>query len=185
MTLQAEVYSKAVELLSRREHSRQELTQKLTTRFTRAPSAGAKPDAGQCSDAELNILIAAVCERLEHQGYLSDQRFAESYVNARSKKGFGRLRVLNELQQKGVAGDLAEATVSALMGSTEASRQLFVAWQKKFGKPPEDYKERARQQRFLMYRGFSAAEIDKLFQKLASQPTDSNSEDVHALTKLE
>lgn len=176
MTLHANVYSKAVELLSRREHSRQELTQILTTRFTRGSSADAESDAERCAGAEINILIDAVCERLQHQGYLSDQRFAESYVNARSKKGFGRLRVLHELQQKGVAGEIAEATVATLMGSPEASQQLFVVWQKKFGKPPEDYKERARQHRFLMYRGFSAAEIDKLFQKLASQPTDLNSE---------
>ena len=80
----AEVYNKALDLLSRREHSRKELYLKLTKRFE--------------SKEDINLTL----DRLEEKNLLSDSRFAEEYVQARREKGFGPIKISAELEKRGV-----------------------------------------------------------------------------------
>lgn len=40
--------------------------------------------------------------------------------------------------------------------------RALVLWKRKFGEPPEDYKERAKQIRFLASRGFTFKTIEKV-----------------------
>ena len=40
--------------------------------------------------------------------------------------------------------------------------RALVLWKRKFGEPPEDYKERAKQIRFLASRGFTFKPIEKV-----------------------
>ena len=80
----AEIYNKALDLLSRREHSRKELYLKLTKRFE--------------SKEDINFNL----DRLEEKNLLSDSRFAEEYVQARRKKGFGPIKISAELEKRGV-----------------------------------------------------------------------------------
>ena len=82
----AEIYNKALDLLSRREHSRKELYLKLTKRFE--------------SKEDINFNL----DRLEEKNLLSDSRFAEEYVQARRKKGFGPIKISAELEKRGVNG---------------------------------------------------------------------------------
>ena len=107
----AEIYNKALDLLSRREHSRKELYLKLTKRFE--------------SKEDINFNL----DRLEEKNLLSDSRFAEEYVQARRKKGFGPIKISAELEKRGVNDslisneinkfddweDLAELSVTELM----------------------------------------------------------------------
>ena len=79
----AEIYNKALDLLSRREHSRKELYLKLTKRFE--------------SKEDINLNL----DRLEEKNLLSDSRFAEEYVQARRKKGFGPIKISAELEKRG------------------------------------------------------------------------------------
>ena len=79
----AEIYNKALDLLSRREHSRKELYLKLTKRFE--------------SKEDINLNL----DRLEEKNLLSDSRFAEEYVQARRKKALVQLRSQQSLR-KGV-----------------------------------------------------------------------------------
>jgi regulatory protein len=130
----------ALDLLARREHSRRELTRKLGAR-------------GFSDD-----MIASALDGLERSGALAEARFTESFVRTRVAKGQGPARIRAELKQRGVAdadadGALREAEVDWL--ATIRAVRL-----KRFGpEPPRDYRERARQARFLEYRGFDGEQI--------------------------
>jgi regulatory protein len=86
---------------------------------------------------------------------VSEDRLAEAYVSERLRKGFGPLRVRQELRNKG----LSDAQIDPhLVLSDDEWRDLIAAvHDKKYGSAPaSDPKERARRARFLEYRGFPA-----------------------------
>jgi regulatory protein len=125
---------RALRLLSQREHSRKELEQKL------------KPHE------EMPGELAEALDFLAAKDFINEKRVVESVVNRRLSK-LGAARVRQELMAKGLpADDIAEA-VEAMRG-TELERALVV-WRKKFGAPPVDASERAKQVRFLVSRGFA------------------------------
>jgi regulatory protein len=126
---------RAIGLLARREHSRLELKQKLLFRG--------------CDGAELEALLnSLVTERLQ-----SDERFTEAYVYSRTHKGFGPLRIQAELRERGIEDGLVHRFLKR--DSSEWLEHARQQWRKRFGKAPGDFKERARQARFLQGRGFS------------------------------
>jgi len=126
--------SRALQLLSLREHSRLELERKLRQHETH--------------EGEL----AGALDALAARGFISDERVAESVLHRRAAK-LGASRVKAELQAKGLDEAVVREAVAALR-DTEAERAREV-WRKKFGQPPADAAERARQMRFLAARGFS------------------------------
>ena len=131
---------KAIAYLARREHSCLEIRQKLLS-------------SGYAED-----LAAAVVADLEMQGLVSDGRFAEAYARYRRLRGFGPVRIRMEMEQKGVASSTCQEVIN------QKGFDWFVHAEnmriKKFGiDPPVDYKERARQARFLQQRGFSSDQI--------------------------
>ena len=130
----------ALELLARREHSRRELTRKLAAR-------------GFTAD-----VVAAVLDDLERSGALAEARFADSFVRSRIAKGQGPQRIRAELAQRGID---AEAADQVLRGAdVDWLDTIRAVRAKRFGpQPPSDYEERARQARFLQYRGFDSAQI--------------------------
>jgi regulatory protein len=76
---------------------------------------------------------------------------------ARARGRYGPRRVLNDLKEKGLSADaLARAAGQLKQSELESA---FEVWRKRFGKPPEDLKDRARQARFLAGRGFSSEVI--------------------------
>lgn len=131
----------AMGLLARREHAYRELRQKLLKRY---------PDD--------STLVDVVLDQLQAENLQSDARFAEAYVAMRKRKGFGPQRIIQELRDKGVNGELANAEVFDEQNDwTEAA---FTSWSRKFtraaqGNTQRDLKEKAKQLRFLQYRGFS------------------------------
>lgn len=134
----------AMNLLARREHSAEELRQKLK----------------RYSDDE--SLIEQVVARLEADNLQSDERYVEAFVAMRKRQGKGPLRVQQELKQKGVAGELIAAYLdtsdSLWWDLAEEVRQ------RRFGsEQPADLKGKARQVRFLQYRGFTSEQIMGLF----------------------
>ena len=68
-----------------------------------------------------------------------------------------RIKVVQELKQKGFASDLI-ATQAELLKENEANRMQTV-WQKKFGAAPQNPAEKAKQMRFLASRGFATSTI--------------------------
>jgi regulatory protein len=134
----APLRQQALAALSRREHSRAELEQKL---------------ARKTDDAEE---LAKLLDEFEQNGWLSDERFAGSA--ARHRKGrFSQRFIVEELKQKGVTGETARTAVDALEQDDYAT--ALALWRQRFGTPPANQKEKARQVRFLQSRGFSFATI--------------------------
>jgi regulatory protein len=129
---------RALRLLARREHSRAELARKLET-------------AG-FSREEIVLLLDA----FEAKNWLSDQRFAESYV-ADHRARAGSIKLAYDLRQRGVPSSIIESVLNDSRDSElERAREI---WKKKFGSPPADAAEKARQLRFLRSRGFSSEVI--------------------------
>lgn len=133
------VRQEAVSLLSRREYSARELQQKLEATHP----------------AET---VSGVIESLQSQGLQSDERFAQVWVRHRLLQGYGPLRIQAELRQKGVASELIQQCLED--DSIDWFEQARQAHQRKFGqRPGREPREKARQMRFLQYRGFSGDQI--------------------------
>ena len=127
----------ALGLLARREHGRRELHGKLTQR-------GFAPE-----------VVAPVLDALEAEGSLSDARYARAFVHGRLERGWGVDRIRAELIRRGVEETWIEAALEETADEDDGYERLEAARRKKFGPDkPKDYKERARQARFLQYRGF-------------------------------
>ncbi|MFY1052407.1 recombination regulator RecX [Ectopseudomonas khazarica] len=133
----------AMDLLARREHGRVELTRKLRKR-------GAPQE-----------LIEAALQRLSEEGLLSEARYLESFVAYRARAGYGPQRIREELGQRGLErGDIDQALRESAIDWFESLRET---WQRKFaGQLPMDARERAKQGRFLAYRGYSLDMIGRL-----------------------
>lgn len=133
----------AMDLLARREHGRVELTRKLRSR-------GAADE-----------LIEAALDRLAEEGLLSEARYLEAFVGYRARAGYGPLRIREELTQRGLArSDIEQALRDSGIDWRE---QLEDTWRRKFaGELPVDARERARQGRFLSYRGYPLDLIGRL-----------------------
>jgi len=129
---------RALAMLARREHTRVEMTRKLS------PHSESPEQVEQLLDA------------LAARGWLSEARFAESRANTLARK-FGSRKIEYDLNSRGVSAEVVEQTVErALAQELENCR---AAWQRKFGALPQDASERGRQMRFLVGRGFSAEAV--------------------------
>jgi len=130
----------ALNWLSRREHTQAELRTKLAQR--------------DFSPAEIDTVLAT----LAAEGLVSDERFVESFIAARRRKGQGPVRIRMELQQHGLGAGLIDQHLDAR--GSEWVRLAREVRQKKFGAElPAEFADKARQMRFLEYRGFSSAQI--------------------------
>jgi len=128
---------RALQLLTRRDYSRAELQKKLA------------------AHAESAEELASVLDTLQGERLLSDHRYATQRVTARAGR-YGDARLKQELRLKGVSDDDIAAALPE--GGDETERCLAV-WQRKFGQPAQTPEERAKQMRFLQYRGFSSEAI--------------------------
>lgn len=138
-----DIRRKAMDLLARREHSVAELRRKLM-------------DKGYQKAA-----VDEQLQKLEGENLVSDQRFTESYVNYRSKKGFGPLRIKQELKEKGINEILARDYLNDAEFWRGLAKEVR---EKRFGRSlPRDYKDKAKQLRFLQYRGFNTDQLRGMF----------------------
>ncbi|HWT68227.1 MAG TPA: recombination regulator RecX [Pseudomonas sp.] len=132
----------AMDLLARREHGRVELTRKLRQR-------GAAPE-----------MIETALDRLTEEGLLSETRYLESFVSYRARSGYGPLRIREELGQRGLQRSDIELALREC--GIDWQMQLEDTWRRKFSELPLDARERAKQGRFLAYRGYSMEMISRL-----------------------
>ncbi len=134
----------AMNLLARREHSRKELDSKLRH---------------LTEDQER---VNEVLDRLENDQLLSDDRFVEAFIRSHINKGQGPMRISQELRQKGITDETISLALEAL--DVDWFEKAEFTRQKKFGsKLPQELKEKARQIRFLQYRGFPSGIVMELF----------------------
>lgn len=124
-------------MLARREYARAELAARLA-------ASGATRD-------EMESLL----DELQQLGLLSDARFAGALVRQKAASHATRA-IARELRERGVAKDV----VTAALAESGAGDELAAAqalWQRRFGRAPADDREKARQIRFLVSRGYPAA----------------------------
>ena len=114
------------------------------------PAAGA-PDAPDLERSDPEAAVDQLLDWLAVNKYLSETRFVESRVNARSRKQ-GALLIKLELARHGL---VLEPEQAATLRETEFARAQAL-WQRKFGEVAPDARLRAKQARFLAARGFAA-----------------------------
>ena len=135
-----EARKKAMDYLARREHSQHELCRKV-----------------EKFGFESNVALDAI-EQLGRDGLQSDRRFVEAFLQSRISQGKGPTRIRADLSQRGIPDAMIHEVLS------EVEQDWFAlakeTRQKKFGADvPEEFKEKARQMRFLQYRGFEPGQI--------------------------
>ncbi len=163
----ASLKASALRWLAMREHSRSELQTKLLRRARRI----AELESGSGEEAPTAPLtdVLALLDELQEKGLLSEERFVESRVHARAAR-FGNRRIESELGQHRLAMD---AQTAETLKANEPQR-AWAVWERRFGQAPTDAKERQRQTRFLMGRGFGGDAIRQVFQRLGRPADDSS-----------
>ena len=140
----------AMSWLARRDFARKELSDRLTRRFPQGE-------------------VGPVLDWLQAQRYIDDERFAEVFFRSRLERGHGPLRIRQDMRQKG----LEDQPIQACLDNTEVDFAVLASQvrQRRFGPPPlGDDKARARQLRFLQYRGFTG---EQCFAALEAVPLES------------
>jgi regulatory protein len=139
----------AIGLLARRDYGRAELARRLLHH-------GAMADE-----------VEAVLDEMTALGFLSDTRYAESLV--RQKQGrYAKRAIAHTLKERGLDRDTAEAALSTLETIDEAEEALTL-WRKRFNTPPQNERERNRQLRFLLSRGYSTTVAFKVLKTVRSE----------------
>ena len=137
------IYNKALDIISRREHSQKELTDKLLKKY------------------DIPEPVNSVIENLIDKNLLNDFRFSQTYVVARKRKGFGPKKIGYELVSRGINENTASEANDAEGGWNKAALKAFnTKFKAGIG---EDFKEQNKQKVFLQNRGFSFQEIDSVF----------------------
>ena len=137
------IYNKALDLVSRREHSCYELIQKLNKRFP-----------------ETMPIIEDVVQKLVTNNILNDERFAEMYLNSRARKGFGPKKIEMELNSKKVDSSFIVSAIAEYDSWAENAENELL---KKFkGVKPNDFNSKMKQKQFLFNRGFSPQIIEQI-----------------------
>ncbi|MDA0705531.1 MAG: regulatory protein RecX [Proteobacteria bacterium] len=140
---------KAMDYLARREHGREELINKLRR-------------AGFEHDTVNEAVARLVADRLQ-----CDARFVEAFIAARINQGKGPLRICADLRERGIADAAIFEGLEAAAHDWHAA--ALEVRRKKFGaRRPADFKDKARQMRFLQSRGFDTDQI----QAAVSAPTE-------------
>ena len=129
---------RALAMLARREHTRAEMSRKLSPRCE--------------SPGQVEQLLDALAAR----GWLSESRFAESRAITLARK-FGSRKIEHDLRSRGVSAEVVEQTLERSLA--QELQHCRAAWQRKFGMLPQSAAERGRQMRFLAGRGFSAEAV--------------------------
>ena len=139
------IYNKALDLISRREHSKYELFLKVKRKF---------PD-------RINIIDDAL-SRLEEHKLINDRRFAEMYVMHRANKGFGPKKIEVELRIKKISSSIISEIINDFEGWNEAIKKSY---KKRFGeKNLTDVEAILKAKRFLYQRGFNETQIQSVLE---------------------
>ncbi len=131
-------YSVALKMLMRREYSKLELFNKL-----------------QLKGYDDDIINSSISKLVE-QNSQSDERFTEGFMLMRFNQGKGPVKIASELKMRGI-----NTFDSSAFDWFQLAKEIR---QKKFGDASSlDYKEIAKQKRFLQSRGFNLDQINQAF----------------------
>ena len=140
-----DIRKKIMDFLSRREHSKKEIYKKMLDKVN-----------------SLEILEEEI-KKLEKDGILDDERFAEQYLYSLVKRGLGPLRINKYLQEKGVDSHLINTLLKDLDWQDLAKEVLLK--KSKYQIPPKE-EDVVKLKKFLNYRGFEYYDIERAFNNL-------------------
>ena len=150
---ESRIRSVAIALQAYREHGAKELEAKLTRKGYNS------------------LTTAQVIEELRDSGLVSDRRFAEAFVRTHVARGHGPTRIRYELRGLGVSSDLIESSLKS--AEIDWNALASDVRERKFGRRvPPAYAERAKQMRFLQYRGFHNDQIRAAFAAHGAEADD-------------
>ena len=130
----ATAMQRALGLLTRREHSRKELTRKLVSRGV---------DAAE---------VEAAVDKLAGAGWQDDRRFAESLVRSRAANGYGPLHIRAELGTHDLPADVRQSALDDFEGDwTEIARDLV---ERRFARIEDPRLRERKAGDYLLRRGF-------------------------------
>lgn len=141
MAIQDEILSKAMRFCAYQDRSESEVRNKIATLNTG------------------NIDIEEIVQRLKDEQFIDDIRFAESYVAGKLRqKGWGKLKLKNQLYQKGIAPSLIAQVITSIDDETYLNvlRQHIEKWLRL--NEIED-RDLTKLYRFLESKGFERAII--------------------------
>lgn len=142
----------AIRRLAQREYGVEELRRKL------------KPYTTNSADVE------AVLDQMKQAGQLSDDRFIEAYIQSRIRRGFGPIRIVEELKQKGITMEELEDSLAVWKTSWQsiAKRVLEKKYTERKMRTADELDRKtllATQKRFLIYRGFDMETINQVLDR--------------------
>ena len=145
--------NKALDLLSLRDYSRRELSDKLVTK------AWEKKEQKDMDLGSLKQQASDICDRLEELGLLNEERFARSYVDELiRRKHLSRSGLRTALIQKGVQRDIIETVLEAVdVDPVEQIRELLATKFK--NRDLSDEKQKTRTVNALLRLGYRYNEI--------------------------
>jgi regulatory protein len=120
--------------------------------------------------------VPGIVERLREYGYLDDARFAESFATARlENEGFGKARVARDLQQRCVAPELAEQTISKIYAEQDEVALIEQFIRRKYKRPEgeilfETNNDLASAYRRLVRAGFTPSNALRVLKRFAANP---------------
>lgn len=141
--------SRAVRLLSGRNHPKAELDRKLRQRGIEGP---------------LVVRVIRECERLN---YIDDRATAGYYLAELKRKGYGSEKIRATMVRKGLDADLVEELMAGCFDREEEVRNAARMLEKKLGtfrRETDLRKRRAKIYRYLYARGFSGSTITEVIE---------------------
>jgi regulatory protein len=150
---ETELYEYAVGALGRRMRTVAELKRLLRQRVE--------------IDTEIGqTLVELIIRRLKDRGYLNDAKYAATFsCFRRDNEKFGRRRVVTDLKNKGVHGEIIEKAVSEVYDEVSEEKQAREYLARKRIQRPTDQKQAARIFRNLMRAGFGSKTIFTILKK--------------------
>ncbi|OGT34931.1 MAG: hypothetical protein A3F11_06160 [Gammaproteobacteria bacterium RIFCSPHIGHO2_12_FULL_37_14] len=137
----------ALRLLTGRDYSRNEIVRKLKSK-------------GYPLEEIETLLIEFTQNNL-----IDDPRFTENYIHKQRNKGYGPRRIHLQLQALGLSAELIAEKLE--INDNVWLAEIRKVWQKHFkGKQADNFKDHAKQMRFLLYRGFTTEQIESVLDKL-------------------
>ena len=146
--------NKALDLLSMRDYSRRELSDKLVTK------AWEKKEQKDMDLGSLKQQASDICDRLEELGLLNEERFARSYVDELiRRKHLSKSGLKTALIQKGVQRDIIETVLEEVeVDPVEQVRELLATKFK--NRDLSDEKQKTRTVNALLRLGYRYNEIN-------------------------
>lgn len=151
------LHETALRLLARRAYSRRELAERLARK--EYPAAAVEAELG----------------RLEAAGLIDERELARSICRARLRQGKGRRAMAGEMRRRGVDPEAAEEAIANL-APEEAGEALAAAAARAAARHPgwrELPRQRAKVVRYLLARGFDAAEVRRVLGRALDEETDA------------